>query len=72
VLRDLAAADDVVLVLGAGDVDELGRRLVAGGEVGRPASGGGGGDVAPAASGGGGGDVAPAASGRAAGEVAEQ
>jgi UDP-N-acetylmuramate--alanine ligase len=32
VLRDLAGAGDVVLVLGAGDVDELGRRLVAEGE----------------------------------------
>jgi hypothetical protein len=60
VLRDLAAADDVVLVLGAGDVDELGRRLVAGDEV------------ASTAASGAGGEVAPAAARRAAGEVAEQ
>jgi UDP-N-acetylmuramate--alanine ligase len=61
VLRDLAAAGDIVLVLGAGDVDELGRRLVAAGEA------------APAAtSGAGGGGAAPAASRRAAGEAAEQ
>jgi UDP-N-acetylmuramate--alanine ligase len=84
VLRDLAAAGDVVLVLGAGDVDELGRRLVAGGEVAsRPSSdaagdaapvarSGPGADAAPTAAGGPGAGAAPAAPRRAAGEVAEQ